>query len=57
MCVEVTVPEEYQGTVIGQLNKRHGIITNLEGNDQWATICAEVPKNKLILLLINIFIE
>lgn len=31
MAVEVTCPEEFQGAVIGQLNKRHGIITGTDG--------------------------
>lgn len=47
MSVEVTAPEEYQGTVIGQLNKRHGIITGTEGNEGWFTVCAEVPLNDM----------
>ncbi|KAL1123911.1 hypothetical protein AAG570_001681, partial [Ranatra chinensis] len=47
MMVEVNVPEEFQGVVIGQLNKRHGIITNIEGTDSWATITAEVPLNDM----------
>lgn len=42
MMVEVAVPEEYQGPIIGLITKRHGIITGLEGNNQWATIFAEV---------------
>ncbi|XP_055637342.1 elongation factor G, mitochondrial [Toxorhynchites rutilus septentrionalis] len=47
MMVEVTVPEEYQGTVIGQLNKRHGIIMGTEGTEGWFTIYAEVPLNDM----------
>ncbi|CAH1389045.1 unnamed protein product [Nezara viridula] len=47
MSVEVTIPEEYQGTVMGQLNKRHGIITGIEGSDQWVTVFAEVPLNDM----------
>ncbi|BES88785.1 Elongation factor G, mitochondrial [Nesidiocoris tenuis] len=47
MMVEVAVPEEYQGPIIGLITKRHGIITGLEGNNQWATIFAEVPLNEM----------
>jgi len=47
MAVEVNVPDEYQGTVIGQLNKRHGIITGIDGNDSWVTVSAEVPLNNM----------
>ncbi|XP_073988417.1 mitochondrial translation elongation factor G 1 isoform X1 [Rhodnius prolixus] len=47
MTVEVTVPEEYQGTIIGHLNKRQGIITGIDGNDSWSTITAEVPLNNM----------
>nr|CAD7444970.1 unnamed protein product [Timema bartmani] len=47
MAVEVTAPEEFQGTVIGHLNKRHGILTGTDGNDGWFTLYAEVPLNDM----------
>lgn len=47
MSVEVSVPEEFQGAVIGQLNKRHGIITGIDGSNQWVTVSAEVPLNDM----------
>ncbi|XP_053694439.1 elongation factor G, mitochondrial [Sabethes cyaneus] len=47
MLVEVTAPDEFQGAVIGQLNKRHGIITGTEGAEGWFTIYAEVPLNDM----------
>lgn len=47
MAVEVTCPEEFQGAVIGQLNKRHGIITGTDGTEGWSTIYAEVPLNDM----------
>lgn len=47
MSVEVTCPEEFQGGVIGQLNKRHGIITGTDGIEGWSTIHAEVPLNDM----------
>ncbi|CAG9121464.1 hypothetical protein JYU34_002824 [Plutella xylostella] len=47
MFVEATMPEEFQGTVIGQLNKRGGIITGTEGVEGWTTVYAEVPLNNM----------
>ncbi|KAH0953617.1 hypothetical protein HN011_000486 [Eciton burchellii] len=47
MLVEVTGPEEFQGIVIGQLNKRKGVMCSTEINDNWFTIVAEVPLNNM----------
>ncbi|CAG9862971.1 unnamed protein product [Phyllotreta striolata] len=47
MSVEVTAPEEFQGAVIAQLNKRQGIINSTEGTEGWFTIYAEVPLNEM----------
>lgn len=47
MFVEAVIPEEFHGTVIGQLNKRGGIITGTEGTEGWTTIYAEVPLNNM----------
>ncbi|ENN77203.1 elongation factor G, mitochondrial [Dendroctonus ponderosae] len=47
MCVEVNAPDEFQGTVMAQLNKRHGIITGVDGIDGWFTLYAEVPLNDM----------
>lgn len=47
MSVEVTCPMEFQGSVIGQLGKRHGIITSTDGAEGWATVYAEVPLNDM----------
>jgi len=41
MSVEVTTPEEFQGVVMGQLNRRHGIITGTDGLEGWLTLYAE----------------
>jgi elongation factor G len=41
MCVEVTTPEEFQGIVMGHLNRRHGIITGTDGLEGWVTVFAE----------------
>lgn len=42
MTVEVTAPEEFQGTVMGQLTKRNGIICGTDSNFGWFTVHAEV---------------
>lgn len=47
MMVEVVAPEEFQGSVIGQLNKRQGIITGTDGTEGWFTVYAEVPLNNM----------
>lgn len=47
MAVEVTAPDEFQGAVIAQLNKRHGIVTGSEGTEGWCTIYGEVPLNDM----------
>lgn len=45
MEVEAVVPIEFQGAVMGQFNKRSGIISGSEGTADWVTIYAEVPLN------------
>lgn len=45
MEVEAVVPVEFQGAVMGQFNKRSGIIGGSEGTADWVTIYAEVPLN------------
>lgn len=47
MSVEVTAPDEFQGAILAQLNKRHGILTGTEGTEGWVTIHAEVPLNDM----------
>ncbi len=43
MKVEVTTPEEFQGDIIGDLNRRRGHIQNMESKGDLATITASVP--------------
>ncbi|OXU16800.1 hypothetical protein TSAR_011217 [Trichomalopsis sarcophagae] len=47
MLVEITGPEEFQGTVMGQLTKRKGLIVGMDGSEGWFTIHAEVPLNEM----------
>jgi len=47
MIVEISIPLEFQGTIIGGLNKRKGIINNTESTGDWCTITAEIPLNNM----------
>jgi elongation factor G len=43
MKVEVTTPEEYQGDLLGDVNRRRGKITSIEAKDSATILNAEVP--------------
>jgi len=43
MKVEVTVPEEYQGDIMGDINRRRGQIQGLENRDGACIVTAHVP--------------
>jgi elongation factor G len=47
MKLESTAPEEFQGSVMGQINQRRGIIVNSSTNEGYAIIEAEVPLNEM----------
>lgn len=47
MKLEVSVPEEFQGTVTGQLNQRRATIMGTSTNDRYAQIEAEVPISEM----------
>ncbi len=47
MKVEVTAPENFQGTVIGQLNQRRGMILNSETAEGYVTAIADVPLSEM----------
>ncbi|KAI4504310.1 hypothetical protein M0802_000781 [Mischocyttarus mexicanus] len=47
MIVEIVAPEEFQGTVIGHVNKKRGIIMGTDLNEGWFSINAEVPLNDM----------
>lgn len=47
MKVEVVAPEDFQGTVVGQLNQRRGTILNTESAEGQFTATAEVPLNNM----------
>jgi elongation factor G len=43
MKVEVTTPDEYQGDLLGDLNRRRGKIIHIEAKDASTILTAEVP--------------
>jgi elongation factor G len=43
MNVEVQAPEEFQGSVVGQLNQRRGVIQNTETVEGYVVANAHVP--------------
>ncbi len=43
MKVEVTTPDEYQGDLLGDLNRRRGKILSIEAKDSSTVLNAEVP--------------
>src|ERR1022692_4715463 len=43
MKVEVTTPDEYQGDLLGDLNRRRGKIIHIEAKDGSTIVTAEVP--------------
>lgn len=52
MAVEITGPDEFQGTVMGQLNRRHAILTGTDNHEGWFTIFAEVCNHGSLLVLV-----
>ena len=47
MTVEVSGPNEFQGVMIGQLNRRKGLIQDTETEEDFTTIVAKVPLNDM----------
>jgi len=47
MNVEVNSPSEFTSAVFSILTKRSGVITGQDGRDDWFTVEAEVPLNKM----------
>jgi elongation factor G len=47
MFVEVTAPDEFQSTVVGNINKRNGVIINSETNLGWFNLQCEVALNDM----------
>jgi len=47
MNVEISAPEEFQGSVIGQINRRKGLIVNSETQDGYVIVECEAPLNEM----------
>ncbi|MCU0786879.1 MAG: elongation factor G [Verrucomicrobia bacterium] len=47
MKVEVTTPDEYQGDLLGDLNRRRGKIQNIEVKDNATILRADVPLSEM----------
>lgn len=47
MKVEVQTPSEFQGTVMGNLNQRRGMIQGTAEDNLFATVIAEVPLSEM----------
>jgi elongation factor G len=47
MKLETQAPEEFQGSVMGQINQRRGMIINSSTNEGYAIIEAEVPLTEM----------
>lgn len=43
MKVDISVPDEYQGSVVGGLNRRRGVIQDALSNEGYCTIDVDVP--------------
>ena len=55
MKLEVTTPEEYTGSVIGDLNRRRGVIKNQESRSaNVSVVAAEVPLSKMFGYVTNL---
>jgi elongation factor G len=47
MKVEVSAPEEFQGSVMGQINQRRGMIQGSNSQEGFTTVQAEVPLSEM----------
>lgn len=47
MKVEVSAPEEFQGSVMGQINQRRGIIQGTNTQEASVTVTADVPLSEM----------
>ena len=55
MKLEVTTPEEYTGSVIGDLNRRRGVIKNQESRSaNVSVVAAEVPLSEMFGYVTNL---
>ena len=43
MKVEATTPDEYQGDILGDINRRRGMIQGVDGKNGQTVLTAQVP--------------
>ncbi len=54
MEVKVTCPNEYVGDVMGDLNKRRGLVMGMEPSDEDSVIVAQVPQSEILTYIIDL---
>ena len=47
MNVEITAPDEFQGSCVSGISQRNGVIKSVEGSESWFTLEAEAPLNDM----------
>ena len=48
MRIEVTVPDEFMGDVMGDLNKKRGRVLGMEPKDGMQVVISEVPQSEIL---------
>ncbi len=46
-CLQIRAPTEFQGTIIGDVNRRKGLIQNSEGEGEDVVVEAQVPLSDM----------
>ncbi|XP_034085289.1 elongation factor G, mitochondrial [Gymnodraco acuticeps] len=47
MSVEIVAPVEFQGAVIAGVTRRHGVISEHDGTEEYITLSADIPLNNM----------
>lgn len=57
MSVEIVAPDEFQGTVIAGVNRRHGVISGQDGAEGYFTLYADVSAAMSYSYFLCLFIS